>query len=91
MLDDLGPELFSRRIDFQFEGVRIDQQEVYFRGLRQHVRDRRPRVDREEERRSITEHRWWTRDELMATSEAVYPEGLADLLLTLEESRAEGE
>ena len=28
----------------------------------------------------VLDHRWWTRDELRATSETVYPEGLAGLL-----------
>jgi hypothetical protein len=32
------------------------------------------------ERRLIVAHRWWTREELAATTETVYPEGLVDLL-----------
>jgi 8-oxo-dGTP diphosphatase len=32
------------------------------------------------ERELIEEIRWWTRQELLATSEAVFPPGLADLL-----------
>jgi hypothetical protein len=30
--------------------------------------------------RSVFEHRWWTRAQLRATSDTVYPEGLLALL-----------
>lgn len=35
------------------------------------------------ERSQITAHRWWPRDELATTSEAIYPFGLAALLAAL--------
>ena len=34
----------------------------------------------DEEQRSITGHRWWSTDELTASTEQIYPIGLADLL-----------
>jgi len=79
VITDLGPVVLERRIEFDFEGVRYDQDERFFA-----VRVGTFEIDTNEwedaERRSIVEHRWWTRDELAATTEAVYPEGLAELL-----------
>jgi len=79
VITDLGPVVLERRIEFDFEGVRYDQDECFFA-----VRVGTFEIDTNEwedaERRSIVEHRWWTRDELAATTEAVYPEGLAELL-----------
>jgi 8-oxo-dGTP pyrophosphatase MutT (NUDIX family) len=76
---DLGTVVLRRRIEFEFEGVRYDQDESFFA-----VRVGTFEVDTNEwedaERRSIVEHRWWTRAELHATNDAVYPEGLAELL-----------
>jgi 8-oxo-dGTP pyrophosphatase MutT (NUDIX family) len=34
----------------------------------------------DDERRTITEHRWWSAPELDATTEQIFPLGLADLL-----------
>jgi 8-oxo-dGTP pyrophosphatase MutT (NUDIX family) len=79
VLVDLGDVVLERRVDFDFEGVRYEQDETFFK-----VRVAAFEVDVREwtdiERRSMFEHRWWTRDELAATSDTVYPEGLADLL-----------
>jgi 8-oxo-dGTP pyrophosphatase MutT (NUDIX family) len=79
VVTELGPVVLRRRIEFEFEGVRYDQDESFFA-----VRVGDFEIDTNEwedaERRSIVEHRWWTRAELEATNESVYPEGLADLL-----------
>jgi 8-oxo-dGTP pyrophosphatase MutT (NUDIX family) len=79
VVTDLGPVVFERRIEFDFEGVQYDQDESFFK-----VRVAGFEVDNREwsdvERRSMFEHRWWTREELAATTETVYPEGLIDLL-----------
>ena len=79
VITDLGPVVLERRIEFDFEGVRYEQDECFFA-----VHVGTFELDTNEwedaERRSIVEHRWWTRDELVATTDAVYPEGLAELL-----------
>jgi len=79
VITDLGPVVLERRIEFDFEGARYDQDETFFlvvvAGFEVDLRGWS-----DVERRSIVEHRWWTRDELVATTEAVYPEGLAELL-----------
>jgi 8-oxo-dGTP pyrophosphatase MutT (NUDIX family) len=78
-LADLGPIVLTRRIEFEVEGERYDQDEVFFM-----VTVVGFEVDNREwtdlEHRLMLEHRWWTRDELATTSATVYPEGLAQLL-----------
>ena len=77
VVDDLGPRLFERRVDFAFEDNYYEQTEHFFC-----VRADRFEVDNAEwtdiEQRSVIEHRWWSAAELAATDERVYPEGLAD-------------
>jgi 8-oxo-dGTP pyrophosphatase MutT (NUDIX family) len=79
VITDLGPVMLERDVEFEVEGRRFDQNEVFFR-----VSVAGFDVDTSEwtdlERRLMVEHRWWTRDELEITSETVYPEGLAELL-----------
>ena len=79
VITDLGPVMLEREVEFEVEGRRFDQNEVFFR-----VSVAGFDVDTTEwtdlERRLMVEHRWWTRDELEITSETVYPEGLAEFL-----------
>jgi 8-oxo-dGTP pyrophosphatase MutT (NUDIX family) len=81
-VDDVGPRLFDRRIEFDFESVHYDQTEHYFC-----VRAEQFAITREgwldHERRSMFEHRWWSAAELAATDETIYPEHLADRLAEL--------
>jgi 8-oxo-dGTP pyrophosphatase MutT (NUDIX family) len=78
-VDAVGPPLFERRIEFDFEGVHYDQSETYFC-----VRSEQFPVTRtgwmDHEHRSMFEHRWWTVAELAATDDTVYPENLAERL-----------
>lgn len=76
-----GP-VFDRHVEFPFVGERIEQHELFFVA----------RVTRFEpvlaeptelERESTLGMRWWTPDELAATTETVYPEQLAAILATL--------
>ncbi|MDQ1466114.1 MAG: hypothetical protein QOH10_529 [Actinomycetota bacterium] len=79
VITDLGPVVLERRVEFEVEGQCFDQAEVFFRvSVAGFEVDRREWTDLE--RRLMLEHRWWTRAELAATTEVVYPEGLADLL-----------
>jgi 8-oxo-dGTP pyrophosphatase MutT (NUDIX family) len=78
-VDDVGPVLFERRVVFRFEDDHFDQTEHFFC-----VRAERFAVNSsgwtDLEQRSVLEHRWWTRAELAATDERVYPEGLVERL-----------
>jgi 8-oxo-dGTP pyrophosphatase MutT (NUDIX family) len=76
---DFGPVVLERSIEFEVEGRHFDQDEVFFMvSVAGFDVDKREWTDLE--RRLIVEHRWWTRAELAATTETVYPEGLVDLL-----------
>ncbi len=79
VVSDLGPVVLERRIEFEFESVCYDQEETFFR-VNVSGFDVDYRGWSDIERRSLIEHRWWTRDELVATTDTVYPEGLAELL-----------
>jgi 8-oxo-dGTP pyrophosphatase MutT (NUDIX family) len=79
---DLGEPVWHDTAEFPFEGrwyrqeqdfylVRVDAWEVDLSGLD------------EIERRSTDSHRWWSVPELAATSERIYPQQLADLLVRL--------
>jgi 8-oxo-dGTP pyrophosphatase MutT (NUDIX family) len=75
----VGPPLLTRRFDWVFEGEAHDQEETYFLVR---VSGEPPTDGRwtDVEKATIVGHRWWTVEELRCTDEAVYPEGLADIL-----------
>jgi 8-oxo-dGTP pyrophosphatase MutT (NUDIX family) len=79
ILETVGSPVALRRATFTFEGKDIEAEEVYFL-----VRvDRFDLVDdrwTDAERRVIVEHHWWTLRALATTDEAVYPEGLVELV-----------
>jgi 8-oxo-dGTP pyrophosphatase MutT (NUDIX family) len=78
-VDDVGSSLFQRRVVFELEDNHFDQTEHFFC-----VRAERFPVTNagwtDLELRSMVEHRWWSRAELMATGESVYPVGLVEEL-----------
>ena len=80
---ELGPVVLERRIEFEFEGRILDQDEVFF-AVTVNAFDVDDREWTDLERRSVFEHRWWTRADLGTTREMVYPEGLDELLSTLD-------
>lgn len=75
----LGPVLREARVEFGFEGTTIRQQEVFYVVVVEAFE-----VDtsgwEKSEIRCQREVRWWTADELAATTEMVYPEDLAALV-----------
>jgi 8-oxo-dGTP pyrophosphatase MutT (NUDIX family) len=79
---DLGPVVFNRVAEFDFEGVHYRQRESFFC-----VRTARFAIDdagwSDVERRSVLGHRWWTPAELDATSETLHPAELPQLLRDL--------
>ena len=76
---DLGPVVFRRIAQFDFERVRYRQRESFFA-----VRTPRFTIDdtgwTDVERRSVLAHRWWTRAEMDATDEVLHPEELPQIL-----------
>lgn len=76
---DLTGPVLQRAEVFPFGGRLVDQRELYFVAR---VTAFEPVTDGwdELERSYLVETRWWTVDELRATGETVYPEGLADLV-----------
>jgi 8-oxo-dGTP pyrophosphatase MutT (NUDIX family) len=78
----LGQVLWERTCSFDFDGRAWDQDEWYYLG-RTDVTELDPSGQTERERRSVTELRWWTCEELLRSRETVYPTRLAGLLRTL--------
>ena len=78
--DALGRPVWVRDVMFSHDGVAYAARELFFL-LRV---DEAPEIDvsgfTELERRTVRRHRWWTRTELAATVDVVYPRQLADLL-----------
>ena len=74
-----GEAVFTRRFQWVFEGVPYDQEETYF-AVR--VPTITPAQDgwTEVEKATVLGHRWWSVQELRATTEVVFPENLADIL-----------
>ncbi len=79
-IGELSGPLWVRDVMFDHDGVTYAAREVFF-VLRV---DPAPVIDvsgfTELERRTVHRHRWWTRTELAATVDVVYPRQLADLL-----------
>lgn len=75
----LGEPVLHRDVEFSFDGVRYQQDEVFYL-----VRVDGHEVDTagftELEARSVVEHRWWDRAALRTAPDVVYPAGLAALL-----------
>ena len=76
---DLGAVVLRRTVDYAFEGVAYRQEEDFFR-IPVGAFDVDTSAWTDVERRSVEEVRWWAPAELAATSETVYPEGLAALV-----------
>ena len=78
-LGELGPPVWRRHTSFVFDGRFYNQREVFFVT---HCRQFTPvpRALTEQEKRFTTGARWWSLDELDATSETVFPPGLAGLV-----------
>ncbi len=76
----IGPVIGERPdVSFVFRGRRIIQDEWYVAGRvpTAHIGTGRPG---DGERRAVAAHRWWSRDELASTPDAVFPPQLADLV-----------
>lgn len=74
-----GPVVMTRRFSWTFEGTHYDQEDAFFV-----VRTAAfaPRSDgwSAMERATIRNQRWWSIEELRATTDVVYPDNLPDVL-----------
>jgi 8-oxo-dGTP pyrophosphatase MutT (NUDIX family) len=76
---ELGPMILRRRTEFDVRGHHLDQDEWHFVGrLRRDVAWEPGSADGE--RAAVAASRWWTLDEVRASSERFFPDGLAELL-----------
>ena len=79
---DLGPVVFRRTVEFEFENVFYRQFESFFCVHAPHFSaDAAGWSD--VELRTVLGHRWWTIGELRATHDAIHPPELADVLAGL--------
>jgi 8-oxo-dGTP pyrophosphatase MutT (NUDIX family) len=78
----LGPCVWTRTAAFEFEGNRYLQREWFFLA-RTNANDVDSAGFTDIERRSVTEHRWWTVAELLATDDLIYPLRLGELVQRL--------
>lgn len=76
---NFGPVLFTRSIDFDFQGVEYHQDEWYVAAQVERFAPDFSGFDAYEVD-AISTARWWSRDELATTTETVFPENLAELL-----------
>lgn len=72
----LGPSLWNQSVRVPIGGVVLDQVERYF--LARLPGAAPPVANTSDE--NIVEHRWWPLPELRATTEVIYPVGLAERL-----------
>lgn len=79
VIDDPGPIVFIRRFTWDFEGQHYDQEEWFFL-VRTTTFEPSSSEWTDTETATIRGHRWWSIDELRATTQTVFPEGLTDEL-----------
>jgi 8-oxo-dGTP pyrophosphatase MutT (NUDIX family) len=72
----VGPALCERRVRLHIRGVPVDQIERYFVARVPSVAP--PVANNSAE--DIAGHRWWPLQELRATADTIFPDGLADLV-----------
>ncbi len=78
----VGP-LAEREVVHGYTDVVVSQHEVFF-GLVAPAFEVDVSGHTEEERLTMTRHRWWTRDELASTDETVWPASLLELWSAME-------
>jgi 8-oxo-dGTP pyrophosphatase MutT (NUDIX family) len=75
----VGP-VWLRRVRFTFESVEYDSDEWFFLAALTGTADVDTAGFTDLENRTVRGHRWWSAEELLRTSETVYPLQLAELL-----------
>ncbi len=79
VVDALGPVVFERVAEFDFEGEHYRQHEHFF-AVRVERFDAVTDGWTDLERRAVHEHRWWAPAEIAVSDETFYPEQLAERL-----------
>ena len=80
---DPGPQVARRVVEFCLPDGRMANVDQRFFLLRVEPFALSASGWTEDERRVLTEHRWWSADEIRASREAVWPADLADLVEAL--------
>jgi 8-oxo-dGTP pyrophosphatase MutT (NUDIX family) len=78
--DGLVGPVWLRRVRFTFEGVEYDSDEWFFLATLTDAAEVDTAGFTDLENRTVRGHRWWSTDDLRATTETVYPLQLAELL-----------
>lgn len=78
-IDGVGPVVHRRVTEFSFGGSDYRQSEEYFL-VRTAAFEAAPTGHSELEMQAVLGMRWWSREELRATDERVYPEELLEVL-----------
>ncbi len=80
---ELGPHIWNRRDVFEWRGRLIDVRERWYLTLVPTMFELDVTGWTPEEREDIIDHRWWSLDELAATTEPMVPRALAELVRDL--------
>ncbi|HEY9379209.1 MAG TPA: NUDIX domain-containing protein [Jiangellaceae bacterium] len=80
---ELGPHIWNRRDVFEWRGRLIDVRERWYLTLVPTMFELDVTGWTPEEREDIIDHRWWSLDELSATTEPMVPRALAELVRDL--------
>ena len=80
---ELGPHIWNRRSVFDWRGGVLDVRERWFLATVPQAFELNVAGWTPEEREDITDHRWWSLDELAAATEPLVPRALADLVTAL--------
>ena len=80
---ELGPHIWNRRDVFEWRGELLDVQERWYLTQLADIFDLDDAGWTPEEREDIIDHRWWSLDELAATTEPLVPRALATLVREL--------
>jgi 8-oxo-dGTP pyrophosphatase MutT (NUDIX family) len=78
--DGLVGPVWLRRVQFTFESVAYDSDEWFFLAALTDAADVDTAGFTDLENRTVRGHRWWSADDLRATTETIYPLQLAELL-----------
>ena len=84
---ELGGPVYWRTAEFSFAGTRYRQDEEYYMLQVGQVQVSLAGLD-DIERGTVTGYRWWSPEELSATTEPVFPPGLPEMLRGLPERPA---
>ena len=80
---ELGPHIWNRRSVFEWRGDVLDFRERWYLARVPEVFDLDVAGWTAEEQADITDHRWWSLEELAAATDPMVPRALTDLLSDL--------